>query len=355
MQELVVWFQEKYPDLVRDMLQCTHHRTEVDDFINGNKDICVSSNPTSLNPYHLEGDVWAHTMMVCKQAENLNYLAKVSALLHDIGKPSTRAVNPKNGRVSFFNHDAVSAFMSLKMLKDLAIPKEDRHVVFNAIALHTQVYKQDQKKLCKDLGNLLAAETLLSLGRADHEGRFSTAGEFEKIDFVDIIKYAKEPVKVDKEKEVVILCGLPGSGKSTWVEDQKKKWNQNEINLSVSRDEIVENLGKGDTYNEKWENVDQKAVDKHLRDNLTLCCLTGAKQVIVDMTHMSKKSRRRTLSHFNKDYKKTCVVFLPDLETIYLRNDKRDGKNIDREVIDRMMKSFYPPTYEEFDEIIWRF
>ncbi len=90
-------------------------------------------------------------------------------------------------------------------------------------------------------------------------------------------------------------------------------------------------------------------MDKELQDYYN----TAKKfdKVLVDMTHMSKKSRRRTLSHFDKSYKRKAVVFLTDLVTNDLRNNQRDGKVISKEVVEKMMRSFYPPTFEVFDEI----
>jgi hypothetical protein len=34
-----------------------------------------------------------------------------------------------------------------------------------------------------------------------------------------------------------------------------------------------------------------------------------------------------------------------------LRNSQREGKTIDNSVIQKMMRSFYPPCFSEFDEI----
>ena len=103
------------------------------------------------------------------------------------------------------------------------------------------------------------------------------------------------------------------------------------------------------SYKDAWEKVDQKKVDKDLQNKFTRKFPTNT--TIIDMTHMSKKSRRKSLSHFGPEYKKKCVVFLTDMQTLCLRNENRYGKMIDEKVIDKMMRSFYPPTFSEFDEI----
>lgn len=329
MFELVTWFQKEYPELVKSMHESSHHNVGVD-----------------FNPYHLEGDVWTHTMMVCKQAENMPYEVQIAALLHDIGKPSTRKLNPKNGRVAFFNHDAVSAFMSLEILnrEELGLDNKQKADIFNLIALHTQVYKLGAKKLAA-IGNINLVGNLLLLGKADHEGRFHSHEGAEIPTFDEMLGEYQASRYRDVSKEVHILCGLPASGKSTWVSQNSN------MDFIISRDHIIESTCEGINYTEKWKNANQKIVDADLSDYFKQA--KNFNNVVVDMTHMSKKSRKRSLSHFGIDYKKICHVFLTDLPTINLRNSQRHGKFIVEDVYKRMMESFYPPTLEEFDEIIY--
>lgn len=332
MTELVSWFQTEYPELVASMRACSHHGE-------------------SLNPYHVEGDIFCHTMMVCKQAENASYPVKIAALLHDIGKPSTRAMNPKNGNVSFYNHDAVSAFMSLEILKrpELGLTKEQQVRIFNLIALHTQIYKLSVEQLAA-IGDKELVSDLIELGKADHAGRFHTKGDavIPTIQEIPFKSQYKEASMISKNKDVTILVGLPASGKSTWVKQQN--------GFVVSRDSVLmvealncKALGMNFTYEQAWNHVDQNKVNNGLEKLFQQS--KKRDKVVVDMTHMSKKSRRRTLSHFDNSYKKKAVVFLTDLETLFLQNSKRSGKVIDEAVIQKMIRSFYPPTLEEFDEI----
>jgi putative nucleotidyltransferase with HDIG domain len=61
-------------------------------------------------------------MMVCKIAELSGYdkVVLVAALLHDIGKPASRKINPRNNHVQFFGHEEFSAEMAEDLL-DLMI------------------------------------------------------------------------------------------------------------------------------------------------------------------------------------------------------------------------------------------
>jgi len=324
---LIPFFIERYPSLYRDMVNSCHH----------------FNNTESLNPYHLEGSVWAHTMMVCKQIEKHGSgLLNLGALLHDIGKPYVREQVVKNEKkkVTFYNHDSLSAFLALNIMEDLDLSMKDREILFNIIALHTQVFKQDQYKLSSNLDPQIVT-ALFKLAKADHEGRFYLEGGIN----IEDVGIVHRDVTKEFSKEVTILCGLPCSGKSSF--------RRNSDNFIVCRDDILEESSEGANYIEKFKNANQKEVDKLLNKRFSEA--KKHDRVIIDMMHMSKKSRRRSLSHFGKDYKKNCVVFLPTLTDIYDRNCRRDGKSIKEEVFLQKILSFYPPSYEEFDSIVWRF
>ena len=68
-QELLTFFTSKYPNLVQDMKNSDH------------------GNEFGLNPFHMEGDIFTHSIMVLKEAENAQDIHKYAAILHDIGKP----------------------------------------------------------------------------------------------------------------------------------------------------------------------------------------------------------------------------------------------------------------------------
>lgn len=333
MYKLVTWLQDEYPELVQEMKDSTHHYGR-----------------SYLNPYHLEGDVWSHVMMVAKQAENQNQLVKIAALLHDIGKPVCRTVKHENQRTRFFNHESMSAFMAIELMKDLKLVDCEKTMVFNLIALHTEFYKHDTDFLKKLLNRQpTLAANLYELAKADSNGRFcNEADQAYTKAIVKLTPHNHERSEMETPKLVTIMCGVPGSGKSTYIENNLAD------SFVVSRDDCLMSLEPELSYSEAWSKVDQKEVDKLVQKQFK-----EAKQhdnVVVDMTHMSKKSRRRSLSHFGKEYRKECVLILQSLPDVYLTNKERCGKIIEKEVVDRMVKSFYPPMLDEFDDIkyIWR-
>ena len=72
--------------------------------------------------YHLEGNVWNHTMMVVDEAAKVreqSHDTKVfmwAALLHDIGKPETTKV--RKGRITSYDHDKLGANISKLFLEN---------------------------------------------------------------------------------------------------------------------------------------------------------------------------------------------------------------------------------------------
>ncbi len=153
-----------------------------------------------------------------------------------------------------------------------------------------------------------------------------------------------------KEPFVIILVGPPMSGKSTWV---KANFPDTEV---ISRDEILMEVYGSRNYSEAFKNVDQKKVDKTLRDRMTEYGKEG-RNVLVDMTNLSPKTRKANLAYFDKDYYKAAVAFpILSMEEYKRRNDYRnetENKYIPDNVLRSMISNYVVPTLDEgFDEII---
>ncbi|MGB3955045.1 MAG: CCA tRNA nucleotidyltransferase [Brooklawnia sp.] len=100
-------------------------------------------------------DVYEHSLTVLEQAIELeksrdyidgrpnpdhkpDLVVRLAALLHDIGKPATRAV--EGGKVTFHHHDIVGAKMARKRLTALRYPKDVVKAVADLIALHLRFH-----------------------------------------------------------------------------------------------------------------------------------------------------------------------------------------------------------------------
>ncbi len=85
------------------------------------------------DPHHRHKDVLAHTFAVVDKTQP-DLVLRLAALLHDVGKPDTRAFGP--GGVSFHHHEVVGARMARARLRDLRYPKEIVRDVGQLVFLH---------------------------------------------------------------------------------------------------------------------------------------------------------------------------------------------------------------------------
>ena len=81
-----------------------------------------------VDPNHHHKDVYEHTLVVLDRVSP-TIVSRMSALLHDIGKPKTKGI--ENGKVHFRHHEVVGAKMTKKIMKRFKYDKE----TINKVAL----------------------------------------------------------------------------------------------------------------------------------------------------------------------------------------------------------------------------
>ena len=350
--ELAAWFQIQFPEHVSAMLKSTHHYNE-----------------TELNPYHLEGSIWAHTMMVLNTAKLMRYsdVILMSALLHDLGKPYVEERNDEKKKVYFKNHEGVSFWYAIEVVKKLTNDVKKIETVLKLISLHSVIFDhhKDGKFSHDFLHKFRKDQHFLELIKqqviSDSMGRFcydlpdvrdTFEVMFDEDFYFQLNELANKQVQPRKNNKVTVLVGLPRAGKSTWIETNLKD------EVLISRDNTVMELASKKygtvTYSECFRALteeDQKEVDKII-DKQYLDAVRAEKDVIVDMTNMSKKSRKRWLANFPGH--KKAIVFATEYKEILRRNmecKEKEGKYIPEFVIFNMAKNFTYPQYDEVDEV----
>lgn len=148
---------------------------------------------------------------------------------------------------------------------------------------------------------------------------------------------------------LVLLVGLPASGKSYYAEEFITRL-YGDYRLHSS-DAILEEIAKdaGKTYDEVF-NDSIKIADKLFWQELEKSIDLNEK-IVVDRTNLTVKSRKRIIDMAKaKEYLISAEVF----ETHFYDNAKwkefltaREGKTIPSHVIGSMMFSYETPTYEE--------
>lgn len=97
--------------------------------------------------HHHHKDVYEHTLTVVEQAIDYekdyglegDFVLRFAALLHDIGKPLTRKLEPDGG-VSFYHHDMVGAKLAAKRMKALRFDSASVKAVSRLVELHLRFF-----------------------------------------------------------------------------------------------------------------------------------------------------------------------------------------------------------------------
>ena len=146
--------------------------------------------------------------------------------------------------------------------------------------------------------------------------------------------------------ELVMLCGIPCSGKSTYV-NKLLTYEYWENAVVLSTDNYIEEQAKrlGMTYNEVFQDCIDEAT-RQLEMSFVRAKEEG-KRIIWDQTNLSIKTRKKKLTKVPSIYKRTVVWFQVDLEEALKRNGTREGKFIPESILKRMYHQFEVPTLEE--------
>jgi predicted kinase len=372
--QLVQYFQLNFPEYVKEMRECSHHYDE-----------------QNLNPYHLEGDVWTHTMMVLMKVRDMGLpeekfkISSIAALLHDIGKPASVELKQEKRRKGFSGHEGLSTFMAIEVLElmvnDGIITPSEAVEILKVINLHSELFSTikegsdsskliDKFKYQKELFEYVMIQSEAdSFGRYYNEEIVNTPGrhkETPKELFKDVLSsiFEKSSISIYKESKstpfCLLLVGTPLSGKSTFIEEFIQ---QNDVVVISRDDSLVEygiNKNLGSTYSEIWKALtedDQGEIDNIIQTKFNNA-VKGKRNIVIDMTNTSIKSRRRWLSNLPKDYIKKAQVFFTSFKEMSSLNKERhikSGKNIPEYILKNMSKSFSMPMYSEFDSIEYMF
>ncbi len=210
--------------------------------------------------HHAEGDVAVHTRMVCEKMASLpawqalpvddRAVALAAALFHDIAKPATTRCEA-DGRVTAPGHSRRGELMARAELYRMGVPFAVREAIAGLVRHHQVPFflidAPDALRRAITVAERARGDLLAVLAEADMRGRVCedaskaldnvalykllcdenhlTRGPFAFANGTSRYEYftreGRDPVYAAHEDaaafEVVLMCGLPGSGKDTWV------------------------------------------------------------------------------------------------------------------------------------------
>lgn len=322
----------------------------------------IRSKPT----WHAEESVFKHTQLayeyLIKNDFSVNLYKQLrdfmmpvvsrlipAVLLHDIGK--TLCGLDEEGYILSSGHEELSVKLANEILYPVNL--EDRKIILCLIKFHDLRYQFKSMKpttivkkvqyIASQFGysnDLMYKMYFEALFKADYNGAIRTTKkdsveEFLK-DLKELGKYFGSPLT----PKLIVMCGLPGSGKSSWVKnyiDGRDLLESKQKIIVLSRDDIREELfgSRDDIEHEKEVS---ELFEKRLKD-----ALLERASIIIDNTNIKFKTRER--------YRKLAdeygyVYFIKyierPLDELY---DARPGEKW-KSVIHRMLMEFEYPADE---------
>ena len=151
-----------------------------------------------------------------------------------------------------------------------------------------------------------------------------------------------------KQKRVFLMCGVPGSGKSTWVRQRIGIYGGYHISRDEIRFAILDERG-GDYFDYENEVIRTfVARINELLDSDEQCV-----DIYVDATHLTDNSRNQIMRQLHlEDAYKVAVWMKVPLTACLVRNDERTGRaKVPHKTIADMYNRARRPSPKDFDEI----
>ena len=150
-----------------------------------------------------------------------------------------------------------------------------------------------------------------------------------------------------KNTRLFLLCGCPGSGKSTWAHNRIVKYDGN----IISRDTI--RFGLLDQRGGNYFDYEDEVMDLFIRSIKASLKIPYPHDVYVDATHLTKRSRDQIMRKLNLEETYTIAVWFDvPVEICKYRNGLREGRAVvpDKTIEDMYNRARKPSIYE-FDEV----
>lgn len=342
--------------------------------------------------YHAEGSVYNHTKLVaetmvtlpefgeCNEEEQL--ILFLSALLHDLGKIKRTRV--EDGKIISPGHSAKGATMAREFLwKDLGLSgSEEKQRIREAVCLLVRYHsfppyatKDDNAlyKLLKIVANKeltpsFSARLLYILSKADVMGRicFDMDVQLEKVEFFKLFAedfgcfnssysfednytarayfqgktdWPKDSLYSPNWGEVILLSGLPGVGKDTFIAN-----NFSTLPV-VCLDDIRRRLGVLPTEPQGTVIATaQEEAKEYLRK---------AQPFVWNATNISAQIRQKQISLFERYGASVRTIFLETEWEEGLRRNKEREAVVPQSEIEKMLSKLELPERYESENVEW--
>lgn len=336
--------------------------------------------------WHAEGDVWTHTEMVCAELLRLpmwttlskeeQVILLLTAIFHDAGKPATTCVEEATGRIRSPKHAQFGMRIARRTLFEMGCEFRVREAICNLVLFHGRppfLSKNERPawELIK-LSGYVDHRLLYWFALADTRGRVcnehSTSHPEEVLEMWKLVAEENDclgkPFRFANDHArflfyrgsldnlnyapheayrctMTVMCGLPGSGKDSWVEQENAE-TQDELPV-VSLDHWRKKLNVSPDEN---QGVVVQAGREQCRE-----FLRSETDFVFNATNTTRQIRKLWID-LGADYNaRIKIVYVePLLEVLLQQNAQRDD-SVPDSVIQRLIDKLDPPTLTECHEL----
>lgn len=294
-----------------------------------------------------------------------------AALLHDVAKPNATKIDD-SGAISSKGHVLQGAKMAREILWDLNVPFKQREeivalVKYGSLPLWFWDKPNPEQAVIK-ARQIIPCNMLAMLAEADVRGRYCDDQKqlFERIEFFRefcqenncftqerifpsahsrFIYFQKEDGNPnyhaydDTRFQVVMMCGLPGSGKDTWIKQNIPEYK--EISLDKLRSEM--GVRHGDNQGEV-ANAAKSLAKEYMRAEVSF---------VWNATNLNKQLREMLISLFAAYQAEIRIVYLEAPWLELLRRNKTRTEQVPEKVLYRMRSRLEVPTILEAHCVDW--
>lgn len=155
-------------------------------------------------------------------------------------------------------------------------------------------------------------------------------------------------LKAFHDLDIVVICGLPASGKSTFAE----KYFKNEERLRINRKEIRKFIYEMTHFNTPWNeslfNEKDEQLVWHVERKMFEHLLHQNKKILIDNTSITRDSRKKYTEIAQTNKKTIGAIFVNiTIEDCIKNNDKKGEQKVPVNVITKLYSQIEPISKSE--------